>query len=84
MSLTIFGSPFCRHCMAAKDDLKAFKPTFVNCNDEKNEYTCKQHKVVSYPKIFNGAKVVNGWPDKEDDNAEKRAWYWSQLGLKKP
>jgi len=74
--LVIYGADWCPHCRAAKDDLAHFSPTFVDCTQNAEE--CNHMQIQGIPKIFNGAKSVQGWPNKGQGDT---AGFLQQLGL---
>ncbi len=62
---------------AAKADLAAFNPIFVDCDVQ--SAVCRANNVQGFPKVVNGDKFVLGWPNKGQGSPEP---YLQQLGLK--
>jgi glutaredoxin len=58
--LTIYGTPWCSHSQAARNDLAAFAPEFINC--QQFDEICEKAGIKNYPTIFNGDKNIEGWP----------------------
>ena len=62
MSVRVFGSERCPHCMHAKEDLaqRHIPFTFTNCDTDRQ--LCTDNKVSAIPKLVgpNGSDVV-GW-----------------------
>ena len=73
--LTIYGADWCPHCRAAKDDLAKFNATFVDCTQ--NQAECDHKQIQGIPKVVNGEKTVQGWPNKGGDTSS----FLAQLGL---
>mmetsp|Transcript_65498 Transcript_65498/g.109923 ORF Transcript_65498/g.109923 Transcript_65498/m.109923 type:complete len:276 (-) Transcript_65498:59-886(-) len=76
--ITIFGAQWCAHCAAARRDLAAYNPAFVDCESKEGEKQCAEVGVRGYPTVVRGRQKVTGWPLRETDNGP----YMEFLGCK--